>query len=345
MKLVIATPLYPPEPGGPATYAKLLEEHLPSRGIDVVLVKFGDVRHLPRFVRHFAYYRKVRAALSEADAVIALDPVSVGLPAARAAKKLKKPLFVKIVGDYAWEQGVQRFGVKETLDEFVKRTDVPFPVRVLRDIQREVADAAQSVIVPSTYLKTIVSTWGVPSEKIRVIYNAVEVTELGVVPESVSALSRPLVVSAGRLMPWKRMDTVIEAVQKIGASLAIVGDGPEKIRLEALAPTAVFTGALSHEDTLAVVKHADVFALASSYEGLSHLLIEARLLGTPTVATKAGGNAEVVEEGNLVPVGDADALAAALTRALTSGRPDTEGLKERFSVRGMIDSVAALIQP
>ncbi len=344
MKLVIATPLYPPEPGGPATYARLLENHLPSRGIEVTLVKFSDVRHLPRFIRHFAYYRTVRAALRAADAVLALDPVSVGLPAMKAAKKEGKPFFVKIVGDYAWEQGVQRFGITDTLDEFVKRTNVPFPVRMLRDIERDVANAAKAVIVPSEYLKRSVASWGVPNEKMHVIYNAVEVEKIGSVPQRVARLPRPLVVSAGRLMPWKRMDTVILAARKIGASLAIVGDGPERGRLEALAGDAVFTGTLSHEDTLAVIASANAFALASSYEGFSHLLIEARLLGTPVAATRAGGNEEVVDQEFLVPVDDADALATALSRAVASGRVDTAGPRERFSVRGMIDSVTALIQ-
>src|SRR3989338_11012397 len=117
MKLVIATPLYPPEIGGPATYAKLLEEGLPGKGIEVELVKFSEVRHLPRLIRHYAYYRRVLRAAKSADVVLALDPVSVGLPAMWAAKRAGKSFVVKIVGDYAWEQGQQRFGVMQNLDE------------------------------------------------------------------------------------------------------------------------------------------------------------------------------------------------------------------------------------
>src|SRR3989344_6122168 len=164
MKLVIATPLYPPEIGGPATYAKLLEDGLPGKGIEVELVKFSGVRHLPKLVRHYIYYRRVLQAARGADAVLALDPVSVGLPAMKAAKKAGKPFVVKIVGDYAWEQGVQRFGVTQNLDEFVRTTTVPFRVSVLRRIQTRVAQGAPRVIVPSEYLKNIVSAWGVPRE-------------------------------------------------------------------------------------------------------------------------------------------------------------------------------------
>ena len=135
MKLVIATPLYPPEIGGPATYAKLLQEGLPTKDIEVELVKFCDVRHLPKLVRHYAYYRRVLKAARAADAVLALDPVSVGLPAMWAAKSAGKPFVVKIVGDYAWEQGQQRFAVTQSLDQFVTTIDAPFFVRMLRRIQ------------------------------------------------------------------------------------------------------------------------------------------------------------------------------------------------------------------
>src|SRR3990167_7909869 len=105
MRIVIATPLYPPEIGGPATYAKLLFEGLPEKGIEVELVKFSDVRHLPKIIRHIAYFLRVLKAARNANVVLALDPVSVGLPAMKAAQKARKPFVVKIVGDYAWEQG------------------------------------------------------------------------------------------------------------------------------------------------------------------------------------------------------------------------------------------------
>jgi len=347
MKLVIATPLYPPEIGGPATYAKLLEEGLPAHGIEVELVKFSEVRHLPKIIRHYAYYRRIRTALRGADAVLALDPVSVGLPASFAAQKEGKPFVVKIVGDYAWEQGQQRFGVAQTLDEFVRTKQVPFWVSVFRRIQIRVAQSATRIIVPSEYLKSIVLAWraGILSEKIKVIYNAISPAsghptgckeEVGVAPEEVTRLPRPLVVTAGRLVPWKHVDGVIDAVAQlhrkgIMASLAIVGDGPNRDRLATYAEKklggyCVFTGTLSHADTLATIASANVFALNSSYEGLSHLLIESLMLGVPAVATEVGGNPEVVthkKNGLLVPMKDTGSLAEALSSILTDKRLHT----------------------
>ena len=359
MKLVLATPLFPPEIGGPATYAKLLSEGLPEKGVEVEIVKFNDMRHLPKIVRHYAYYRRLKRALKAADAILALDPVSVGLPAMKAAQKAKKPYVVKIVGDYAWEQGQQRFGVTQNLDVFSKTEDVPLPVRILRRVQMHVAQSAARVIVPSDYLKCIVTTWGVRAENIQVVYNAVLPEAVGLVPEKVAQLPRPLVVTAGRLVPWKQIIGIIDAVSKLPeASLAIVGDGPDRAMLERHAHATmpgrtIFTGMLSHADTLATMWSAEAFVLNSSYEGLSHLLVEALMLGVPTIATRVGGNPEVItdgEDGLLIPVNDTPALTNALGKLLSDNElcsrlaAHAKEASKRFSVDTMLTETSALLK-
>lgn len=364
-RLVIATPLYPPEIGGPATYAALLVAGLPAKGVEVELVRFSSVRHLPKLLRHYAYYRRVLAAARKADLVLALDPVSVGLPGVWAAKRAGKPLVVKIVGDYAWEQGRQRFGVVQGLDEFVHTKQRSWRVRLLQRIQTRVAKSAARIIVPSEYLKGIVAAWGIPAEKVEVIYNAVPVEELGTVPAAVTALPRPLVVTAGRLVSWKRIEGVIDALASLHAgleghlvSLIVVGEGLERAALEERATAMLpgrhaFTGALSHADTLATLASADLFVLNSSYEGLSHLLIEALALGVPTIATSVGGNPEVVTDGEtglVIPAGDHAALVHAL-RTLLGNAPlrlrlsvNAKVAAQRFSSETMLERTAALLE-
>jgi glycosyltransferase involved in cell wall biosynthesis len=293
MKIVIATPLYPPDIGGPATYAKLLADGLPAKDVEIELVKFSDVRHLPKIIRHYAYYRRVLKAARNADVVLALDPVSVGLPAMKAAKKAGKKFVVKIVGDYAWEQGVQRFGITENLDEFVKTIHVPFAVRALRRIQTRVARSATRVVVPSNYLKRIVETWGISPEKIDVIYNSIE---LLTVPEMKERPEGFLVVSSGRRVPWKGFESLERVVARDPSWHLFIASG------------------LPRGETLAWVKSANVFVLNSSYEGFSHALIEAMMLGTPVIATDVGGNAELIEDGvtGLLIPRDEEALLAAI---------------------------------
>jgi glycosyltransferase involved in cell wall biosynthesis len=163
-----------------------------------------------------------------------------------------------------------------------------------------------------------------------VVYNGVQKEGEGVLPEALSTRSHPRIVTVGRLVPWKGIPGLIDAVSIArdefpNISLTIVGDGPDRVTLEAYTDTRLqsaisFTGALSHADTLAVIGSSDVFVLNSTYEGLSHLLIEAASLGVPIVATSVGGNPEVVTDGVsglLVPPGDPEALAKALKRMST----------------------------
>src|SRR3989338_863715 len=333
MKLVIATPLYPPEIGGPATYAKLLCEGLPAKGIEVALVKFNEVRHLPKVIRHIAYYFRVRRAARSADIVLALDPVSAGLSALWTARRAGRPFVVKIVGDYAWEQGRQRFGVTQELDEFVKTKQTNFFVRVLQKIQTSVAQGAVKVIVPSPYLQDIVVAWGIPQEKIAVIYNGIDLPAYIPMPEKREG--EFLIVSAGRRVPWKGFEAIERVAQSHDRWRVFIASG------------------LPRAEALGWVKAADVFVLNSRYEGFPHALIEAMTLGTPVIATDTRAHRTILDHGKtgvLIPPGDDDALERALLEIRNN--PDVASRRAQaaqkrmddFSLPHMLSSTAQLLK-
>ena len=56
MRILIATGIYPPDIGGPATYSKVLFDELPKNGIDTEILSFGEVRHLPKGISHISYF-------------------------------------------------------------------------------------------------------------------------------------------------------------------------------------------------------------------------------------------------------------------------------------------------
>src|SRR3989344_1002711 len=118
MNILFAASLYPPDTRGPATFAKQLVDYLKTRDASITVVPFREVRGLPPGLRHFVYFCKLLLRGRRAFIVLALDPVSVGLPAFFAARLLRARFVLRIGGDYAWEQGVQRNGIKDTLDEF-----------------------------------------------------------------------------------------------------------------------------------------------------------------------------------------------------------------------------------
>jgi glycosyltransferase involved in cell wall biosynthesis len=369
MKLVIATPLYPPDIGGPATYAETLERELGKRDVVVSVVSFHTVRHLPKGFAHLVYTAKLFRACSGADILLALDPVSVGLPAALVALLRKKKFVVKVVGDYAWEQGSQRFGITDTLDVFVQKpsTALPFPVRCLRMIQTIVASHADRLIVPSQYLKGILAQWGVHVERISVVYNAFP--GIGDLPDKEECrhrlrLSGTIILSAGRLVPWKGFDVLMAVFANVlpkfpDAELYIAGSGPWRLPLMnqitelGLEGKVVMLGNVEHHTLLEYVRAADCFVLNTGYEGLSHQLLEVLAVGTPIVTTRVGGNPELIEDsvtGRLVDYNDENALDHALDEVLV--QPDranhfaVEGKKfvAQFTVLRMVEDTLMIFK-
>jgi glycosyltransferase involved in cell wall biosynthesis len=336
MKILIATPLYSPEIGGPATHTSILERELPKRGIYVNVLAFREVKHLPKIIRHISYFFKVLKRGKEVDIIYTLDPVSVGLPASLAAKILRKRFIVRIAGDYAWEQGVRRFNVNDLLDDFYRTGKTYFPpVVILKRIQRHVANSAEKIIVPSKYLKKIVGKWGVPLKTIHVVYNSFEESKLAKNKRTLRGLLRfkgKIIVSAGRLVPWKGFKTLVEIMPVIikeipNVKLLILGDGPlqeileERIHSSELEDTVILGGAVSKDVLTRYIEASDAFVLNTSYEGFSHQLLEVMNIGVPIVTTNVGGNPELVtnnKDGLLIPYDNKKLLSKALVDVLSS---------------------------
>lgn len=310
-KILVATGLFPPDIGGPATYVKTLKEELPKHDLLVDILSFGKVRKLPKVVRHVLFFAKVLSRASSCDVVFAQDPVSTGLPSVLAARLLKKRFVLKVVGDYAWEQGVGRFKIACLLDEFLRKKseELPFFIRILKKVQSYVAQRADMVIVPSIYLKKVVLTWGVKKEKIYVIYNSHTYNKQRSNKAQLRELLKfhgKLLVSAGRLTKWKGFLTLIEVLPDLirefpDIKLVIIGDGPEKGELENLARNlnlsdrhVALVGSLEKEILHTYIRASDVFVLNSGYEGFSHQILEVMELETPIITTRVGGNPEII---------------------------------------------------
>lgn len=330
--ILLAAGIYPPDPGGPATYAHLIAEEFPKRGIGIDLALFRYVRHLLPIIRHIVYFVMIWRRARHTDIIFVQDAVSVGLPSAFASFLTGTPLVVRLGGVFSWEQGVQRFGVKDSLDDFVQNPrGHGFFVWLFVSIERFVCSRAKKIIVPSEYLKRVIVQFGVPEEKIVVVYNAYDPENIGKTKEEARkdlGISGFIVLSAGRFVPWKGFSGVIKAVASVKEEipdirLILVGDGPMRKELERVAREAgigervIFTGTLPREEALLYMKAVDLFVLNTGYEGFAHFVLEAAALGTPIATTNVSGNTEFLKDGEtalLFSAGDTEAIARAMKR-------------------------------
>jgi glycosyltransferase involved in cell wall biosynthesis len=312
MRVLVATGLYPPDIGGPATYSKFLVELLPKHGIEVSLLSFSEVRKYPPVVRHIIFFWKVLVRGRKADCIYAQDTVSVGVPAMFANFILQKRFLVRVPGDHAWEQGVRRFGLTKPLDDMPLWSWQWHPfLMLMRLAMLMVVRSADTLIVPSKYMVGIVKKWNVGNKKIALIYNGVEeFKETGNKPvlRGLLRFQGKLVISIGRLVPWKGFRALIELVPSLkkefpDLKLLIIGSGSdmqsleEKVSKLGLSDSVIFAGEVERDVLIRYIRVSDVFVLNSRYEGLSHQVLEVMAVGVPVVTTRVGGNPEVIEDG------------------------------------------------
>ena len=181
--------------------------------------------------------------------------------------------------------------------------------------------------------------------KMQIVYNAVDITKISTLAEeSVEHpwLGRfPTIISVGSLSPQKGHAYLLKALEIINRTmptyLLLLGDGPEKGRLQEL---AISLGIHDRIDFLGYLPNpfkymasADIFVLSSLWEGLPSVLVEALACKVPIVSTNAPyGPKEVIEDGKngvLVPVADPDALADRITRVLND-----RAMREEFISEG-----------
>ena len=216
--------------------------------------------------------------------------------------------------------------VSSRLTPWTSRILYPFANGIVAVSKGVAIDLAETAKIPLQNIKTIYNPVINP-ELIKISQKAVDYPCLGFD-------SSPVILGAGRLVKQKDFPNLIKAFalvrEKMPAKLVILGKGREEKRLKNLIKE------LNLEDEVALLgfvanscaymAKADVFVLSSAWEGLPTVLIEALAVGTPVVSTDCeSGPKEILAHGkygDLVPVGDYKAMAAAILKVL-SGKTKT----------------------
>ena len=187
---------------------------------------------------------------------------------------------------------------------------------------------------------------GVPPARIRLCYNGVDLKEFR--PAAARPPAELVIGVVCALRPEKDLGTLIQAFARIrrpGLTLSIIGSGSmlEQLRSQAqsagLAPDRIFSPATAN--AAECLRSIDIFVLPSRSEAFSNSLLEAMACGCCPVASRVGGNVELIrhgENGMLFEAGHADELSRVLT--LLIGHPElrrdlaanARSVAERFSI-------------
>src|SRR5579863_1950379 len=230
--------------------------------------------------------------------------------------------------------------------------------------------AATRILPISEWVAGILVKSGIPQEQMTVVYEGVEVARLpspqirhaartrwGITDES------PLIGCVGVLLPDKGQDSLIRALASMRAEfpsvkLLLVGDGPDKHRLQQLAAklnvadAVIFTGFVSAMES--VYPALDLFAFPSRFEGLGTSLLSAMSYAIPSVAFRTCAFPEIIEHGRsglLAELNNDESLAnsiAAILRnpeiALQIGRAARQRIDQKFSASKMVENMLAVYE-
>ena len=212
-----------------------------------------------------------------------------------------------------------------------------FKVRLYNQIDRWSLRTAVKVLTVSRPFAGQLTAQGVRPERIEIVHNAIRADwgRTAREPERAAALraawgipdGRPVILIVGRLSKEKDHLTLIEAAARLRdrftPHVVVVGDGPERIRIEERARALGMSGELTltgHQNSAEPFYGiADIAVLSSWSEGSPNALLEAMAAGLPVVSTAVGGVPEIVSDGDsalLVKPGEPDAMAEAMGRLL-----------------------------
>lgn len=278
---------------------------------------------------------------------MSIAPVCLALGAVRTVSRLMRSGFDFDVIDahYYYPDGVAATFLGRWLGKPVVVTARGTDVNVLprftipRRLIRWTARHAAASIGVSRALTEELATLGAPRQRLFTLRNGVDLQRFRPLPkaECRAALGLPagvpLILTVGHLVELKGNHIVIDAVAKLRAeglavTLAIVGDGAERQRLEAqvaalgLGAAVRFAGAIANSELVRWYGSADALVLASSREGWPNVLTESLACGTPVIASKIPSTPEIVRDsvaGVLFEPREPVALAQAIRSIL--GRP------------------------
>jgi glycosyltransferase involved in cell wall biosynthesis len=337
LRVHLTSGIYPPDTGGPAffvsEYCQWLQKYV-SR-TKVISLKDGpsvnkgepNYRVVLTSRDHILPLRMLESALNVIRPLLAKKIVLVNglfIEAFFASFFMRSRIIAKIPGDIVWERARNQGKTQLSIDEYQGKEKGLN--RVFRFFFSWSLKRANIVITPSLHLKTLLEQWGVETSRIVLIRNSVDTKLFLPIPTPSKKYD---VITVCRLVPWKGVEEIIKVCAEKDLFLAVVGDGPDRDRLEEVAVTArakvEFLGDCSHNRLPQLLNSSRLFVLNSQYEGSPHSLIEALSVGLVSIARESTGSSEVIRDGvNGLLCGKSRTLADAIAIALNDSELSTK---------------------
>lgn len=341
MKIVIATPLYPPEIGTPAAYVKKLGQHLSSKHEVTIVAYARTVEHAegvnvitvnkqrPLFVRLFAYTAALLRETSGADIIYVQRAMASGLPALIVGRFRNIPVVLNFIDDEAWERATRLGLTTKPLREFLASTDGNFKSRFFMRVQTFVLRHTSMIVAPSEHVRELlVHAYRIPNEKIVVQYDPPEKAER--LPFPVQRIPHRI-VTIPRRNTQSGVDNIIRTVASLvkifpDIELVVVGECSQEMQFASLAKDlgisrhVTFLDNTSRAEAWYVLTSSGVCVISSADEHRPNTAVAAIAAHVPIIAANTPDMCEMIEHeksGLIIETGNDAELAQAVTKLFT----------------------------
>lgn len=248
MKILIATGIFTPEIGGPATYVPLLLEQFLALGHEVVVVTYSAQAHCEqdkalsypvyrisrsnKISNYWRYFRTLFKLAPKYDLIYCFDHFSAGLPATTVSRIFAKPLYIRVGGDFIWERYVETHPV--TLSQYYEKALYKKDANRFKIINW-IFQNSRAIIFTTEWQKNIFTKYyNLANKKLLVINNPID-QKLNIQRDE-NNISND-VIFAGRFINLNNIFNLIEAFVKWdqdGYRLVLIGDSPMSIKVAQL---------------------------------------------------------------------------------------------------------------
>jgi len=315
MKILIAAGIFPPDPGGPATFAQKIFEGLKSNGHDVKVLTFCrgqrpdewdknifcvDVAK-PIAVRYVKFFVSLWKLSKGMEIIYAFDLLSVGL--AGAILKIFRPklkLVYRLGGDFQWEMALQKGYFDGTLWQYWEKKKFSWYEKIVYWLTNFSLKKADLIIFNANLIKDVFIKYrGVAESKAKIIKNIVPQT--GILPSVNQRASDTIrIIFIGRLIAMKNLIRLIKALEELikdaglekRLKLELDGEGPEArkiieyVKSHNLGSLVKIGPGVGREQVFERINTSDIVANVSLTEVNAHFVAEALALKKRLILTK-----------------------------------------------------------
>lgn len=343
-RVTILTGIYPPDSGGPATFAVSFSQFVRKQGFTSKVISLTDgpgketrdagetvkliSRDLGLFKRTFLVSFQILLEFLQKSHVIANG---FFVETYLASFLLRGKYTAKVPGDIVWERAINSGKTNSDVKSFQgQKLDKKY--KLFRFLFSRSLLRAENVVVPSPLLYELCLNWGVPPSKLHLVYNSVDTDYFK--PKKNSSLKFDC-IAVNRLVELKNVDQIIIACNNLNLSLLIVGDGPEMERLTSLSKQlnakTFFAGNASQSEILNYLQSSSIYILNSTVDATAYSLLEARSCGLISVANIKTGASEVItdlKDGYLTKSTTHQEVEAALKWVISQGPKEISEMRE-----------------